>query len=467
MNSTVTPSNTVLQVELNDHMVNAIIPTIAYVAVLMILGVVGNVCSLYFYGFKCKQKPNIVFIVVLAAADLCMCLLSMPMEIADMAMFYVFTNVPACKSLRFLTHSISMFSVLILLVIALERRRGICSPYKRKLSLVQAKLACAINASIALFLSWPMVIFYDVIHVNITHFEFVQVEVSDCTVRKDSSLQIYLYVINCLYIFGFVVIATIITVCYCCIGYTVLQHRTLQRHVQSFQMVSNYIARPSSSTTTGSDRRVSIGNHPRSYKYSSNRSNKRSTECRIPTVDSVTELITAEVGENGIIDHGPLSEDTNVSSQSGVIYLSELSHSQERDMGTNGVTMYFDSIMSNSGTSSTETDMQVTVPARERAAPADLVSGISSTKYTLIMFVVTLLFVVSFLPFLALSLWRTLINRSEVADMTDKELNIYSIGIRSYLISCSVNPLVYGLFNTKFRQFFVNIIRTCIRTYHN
>ncbi|KAK3590461.1 hypothetical protein CHS0354_000326 [Potamilus streckersoni] len=196
-------------------------------------------------------------------------------------------------------------------------------------------------------------------------------------------------------------------------------------------MASNYIARSASATTTGNVNRFSTGNHHKSCKYRCTSANKgKSAEGKIKAVSSVTESITAERAENGIIDNGPLNKDTNVPIQSGVSYISELSHSHGSDLGTDTRTMYVNSNISNS-TSPIETDMQVTLPVRERVAPVEFISGISSTKYTLIMFVVTLLFVVSFLPFLALSLWRTLIDRNELEKMTDKELNIYSIGISS------------------------------------
>ncbi|KAK3611524.1 hypothetical protein CHS0354_016460 [Potamilus streckersoni] len=87
----------------------------------------------------------------------------------------------------------------------------------------------------------------------------------------------------------------------------------------------------------------------------------------------------------------------------------------------------------------------------------------STTKYTLIMFLVSACFVLSFLPFLSLMVWRIYHNVQEVIQMSDVELILYSIGLRSYFLNSTVNPLIYGLFNTEFQSFFYGIICKCMQ----
>ena len=85
--------------------------------------------------------------------------------------------------------------------------------------------------------------------------------------------------------------------------------------------------------------------------------------------------------------------------------------------------------------------------------------SVKTIKFTTVMFVITLVFVISFLPHLALILWRTFHGEYE-AEMTDGAgLVAYQIGLRSYFLNSAINPLTYGFFNSKFRAFFCSCCR--------
>ncbi|KAL3887971.1 hypothetical protein ACJMK2_000356 [Sinanodonta woodiana] len=87
---------------------------------------------------------------------------------------------------------------------------------------------------------------------------------------------------------------------------------------------------------------------------------------------------------------------------------------------------------------------------------------INTIKYTVIMFIVALLFVVSFLPYLSLIIWNTFsINDYEINFFSDSAMVGYEIGIRSYFINTACNPLVYGFFNSQFRDFFFSVFCCC------
>ena len=96
--------NDQLLTELNDQTVVLMIPVIVYVSVLMMLGSAGNIMVWVYFGCKSRPSTNSFFIVVLAAFDLMLCMVTMPIEIVDLRFFYMFTNVPACKISRFLNH---------------------------------------------------------------------------------------------------------------------------------------------------------------------------------------------------------------------------------------------------------------------------------------------------------------------------------------------------------------------------
>ena len=72
------------------------------------------------------------------------------------------------------------------------------------------------------------------------------------------------------------------------------------------------------------------------------------------------------------------------------------------------------------------------------------------TRTTLMLFVLTAVFVVSFLPYLVIVSLRSLLELDALVGTLS--LNGYHIGIRSYFINSAVNPLVYGLCSARFKQ---------------
>ncbi|KAL3887981.1 hypothetical protein ACJMK2_000366 [Sinanodonta woodiana] len=94
-------------------------------------------------------------------------------------------------------------------------------------------------------------------------------------------------------------------------------------------------------------------------------------------------------------------------------------------------------------------------------------SDISTLRYTTLKFAITVTFIASFLPYLCLVLWRSLLTGYEVNQMTDLELIFFSIGIRSYFLNSAMNPIIYGFFNSQFREFFTRFCCACSGTNPN
>ncbi|KAL4221368.1 hypothetical protein ACF0H5_019627 [Mactra antiquata] len=87
----------------------------------------------------------------------------------------------------------------------------------------------------------------------------------------------------------------------------------------------------------------------------------------------------------------------------------------------------------------------------------------STLRYTKMMLAITVVFVSSFLPYLILSYWRTTLDEYEGETMGNTELVAFNIGFRSYFLNSAINPLIYGLFNPKFRGFIFDILCPCRR----
>ena len=78
-------------------------------------------------------------------------------------------------------------------------------------------------------------------------------------------------------------------------------------------------------------------------------------------------------------------------------------------------------------------------------------------RITVLMIAITLVFVISFLPYLSLIIWRSLKGIHE-GELSDAGLVWFKIGSRSFLLNSSINPWIYGTFNSRFRLYYYNLL---------
>ncbi|KAH3799195.1 hypothetical protein DPMN_152801 [Dreissena polymorpha] len=84
---------------------------------------------------------------------------------------------------------------------------------------------------------------------------------------------------------------------------------------------------------------------------------------------------------------------------------------------------------------------------------------IKSTKYTMIMIVITAIFIISFLPHLVL----IILDEFLTFHKTTGSQVAFQFGVRSYFLNSAINPLVYGFFNPKFRLFYSSKLCRCLQ----
>jgi len=145
---------------LNDAIALTRLGGILFVAILMIVGVMGNAHALYIYLNKFKDSNRRIFIISLAALDFTTCSIGMPFAIADLRNPLEFDYAILCKSFRFLSYIMSVGSICLLIVIALDRYQKICRPMRKSFTRRQSKIACGISLIIAVVLSWPAFVLY-------------------------------------------------------------------------------------------------------------------------------------------------------------------------------------------------------------------------------------------------------------------------------------------------------------------
>lgn len=73
------------------------------------------------------------------------------------------------------------------------------------------------------------------------------------------------------------------------------------------------------------------------------------------------------------------------------------------------------------------------------------------SKTTVMLFLVTLLYVICFTPFLGIAFHRT-IHKEAFKNMTRSERMAFYVILRSYLLNCAINPIIYSFCNDLFRK---------------
>lgn len=74
-----------------------------------------------------------------------------------------------------------------------------------------------------------------------------------------------------------------------------------------------------------------------------------------------------------------------------------------------------------------------------------------SVRTTVILSVVTFAYVLTFLPFLVIAIHRTL-HPMFYQSLSDPAKMVYQVFLRSYLLNCCINPIIYSFLNTDFRK---------------
>ncbi len=114
----------------------------AMLSFLAVMGTAGNLLVLYVFYQKKDKQTSTLFILALAFVDFMTCLIVIPYTIY---MEYIDFNIKydlLCKLYQFLITSSIPFSALIMVAIAIDRYFCICHPFLHAITLVRAKIIC-------------------------------------------------------------------------------------------------------------------------------------------------------------------------------------------------------------------------------------------------------------------------------------------------------------------------------------
>ncbi|XP_067664516.1 C5a anaphylatoxin chemotactic receptor 1-like [Haliotis asinina] len=374
-------------------------PAIAFVAVCMLVGVVGNLLVCYVYLCKFKPSTTRCFIVTLAVLDILNCSLSMSLKIVHMRYHATFGLSNLCRLSTITVTLFSLASAGILVPVAVDRYLKICKPFVRQMTIFHAKVSCWAACTGALVLTIPPAIIH-----GPTHHPLPEVNATFCYLTDGEGGTLPHVIYSTVQTLLFVWTAGTLFIMYTCIW--------CRLYKQKRALLQRTIA-----CTLNSSKDNSTGRYPRSTDG--------------------TVAISSNV--NG----------TTMNETSSISQPDKHSYDPEKDpCRLNG-----------------ERAQRVPTSSSGSGVPIGCVNGTMTSyqqnavkKMTLMLFLISLIFFLSFLPYLIITVYLS-INMSFAERVTVIPSTCVIIFERSYFIQSAFNPFIYSFCSVNFRRKLKKICR--------
>lgn len=417
------------------------LPVILFLVILMLLGVLGNSLVCYVYIAKFKPSTTRCFIISLAVLDLINCLTSIPFEIIDMRHTYTFGEYKICRLMKLFETINSIASGSVLVAVAVDRFKKICRPLHVQMTTKVANISISICCSLALILALPAGFIYGGRTVSTDKVNITGVDCSLSDQFIGSTLHIAYLGVQFLVFLG----ATLtLAVVYSLIWRQIIRQKRFKETVSVRRRVDDRIMVLDTPTE------ISINARNTSVDIVSS-SKSEQDGFRLP----MTEL--APINHDGTGDirdrlldvgsgHGVPKNDNSISHESDVT-----DHSI-KPLGVAGNSENYPDMASTgepnaalfehgNGSNSTRARRVTRCSQRDKG----------TRRTTFMMFLITMVFVLSFLPHLSLtiaaSVMKTLLN-----DLHGVGFVVFHIFQRSYFLQSASNPIIYSFWNANFRR---------------
>ncbi|KAK3584528.1 hypothetical protein CHS0354_039262 [Potamilus streckersoni] len=431
--------------KLNDEKAVVLIPAIVFIGVLMLIGFIGNIFVCYFYGFRTKTTATSCFIICLSLFDFLSCTISMPKVVVHLRFVYMFPDKTACTVLIASNFVFTMSSGLILIAIAMERYRRICLPFKKQLTVFQARFICLISVPIACVFSWPSLLLYQVVDVDVPVIGLGVIKGYDCKAVKDDNLKMYLNAFSVIQILLFIFSVLSLTVLYALVYRKLQKLKQFQKYGTREVCIStkrsglddtdnSSTKRSSKCNDTpkccGNNTKVSISKKSEKKVDSPNMANNLlgsvTSERNVTTtetslvgeeINKVSEYSRANTDEN--IKPIELEQSNNLSHQKEHYVSSQVGCNVEREVCSRTFRKFDrDNITREDGKINLGSGYSL-----HNRRPTDL----NSVRYTTLMLVIAVTFILSFLPYICFEVWRNVSTGYEPDKMTDIQLILHSM----------------------------------------
>ncbi|KAK3085460.1 hypothetical protein FSP39_003723 [Pinctada imbricata] len=200
---------------------------IVFVALQMVLGVIGNSVVLFVYWRKYRRSNYRVYVLFLAFLDIGSCILTMPFVIIFLYKAADFPSDFICRAGLLVGFTLGVAQSGALVLIAFDRFRKICRPLKKQISVKQAKLSCIFIMIFALLCTWFTPFLYGTVNRSMGDMQITQ-----CYLSNDNTPRFIAKAYYILLMVLFVLVTTLLCVLYFFIM------RKVHSHSKSFYAVT-------------------------------------------------------------------------------------------------------------------------------------------------------------------------------------------------------------------------------------
>lgn len=370
---------------------NIYVPSFVLTTVMLLIGGPGNSLVFYIYFAKWRKSTARIFILALAGFDMVNCLVTMPMEMAVLYNIIVFDHPIVCKVFRNITFTMNNGSSFVLTGIAYDRYNRICRPLKKQLDTLQAKKIVVASMLFSVVFAWPSLVLYgtQTIPIPVPGKPYVCLIGKTCLYEDSYVPTVYPLLLSLLLTTGNVIIDAILIFVYSKIGYEVWQRST------DIEYSSSKKTRKASTSTLSTD---------------DNMINRKENTVMTPLNSSSGKEDQAD--ENKTTPSPKKAPSRQISTQS-----MKMSTFRQRSLSVASI--------------------------ESRKAQMH--------KTTLMLFMVTLLFMGSFVPYCVIAIIRA-VNKDYYLNLSTVGKAVYNLFLRTYMLSSSLNPIIYSFLSVEFRK---------------
>ena len=384
----------------SEHQFQLLIPSLVLIVLIIFIGIPGNVVIIWVYTKKMRHTASRIFILALAFCDLANCLLTMPMEISIIVNYWTYDNHTVCSMGHTLTYILNGTSAILLCGIAVDRFRKICRPLKPVFTPKRVKQICLVSFLLAVAFYIPGFVMYGTQTVEVQLPGRNSVLVGKicqlCDRYKDSKVSKYIIAV---WFLATLTVMVVLIVTYSRIGKAVYTRLKLEKQ------------RKGSMTMTP---RPTLMLRQRA----TNADDNSETSCSFDDLDEEKHKHPSREGKQAKV-------------------LKTLSMPARRTLAKSLKDRFRNSV-----------PVELLFKQRKDAiGPRRIHVG----RTTIMLLAVTIAYVVSFLPFVVIVAIRVVVP-AYYTTLSDAQKSIWQFFLRSYVINCAANPIMYGLFNKDFRN---------------
>ncbi|XP_061171853.1 neuromedin-B receptor-like [Saccostrea echinata] len=376
------------------------LPSIVFLVILMVIGTVanGHVFGIFLLRYKSNSKSTYVtFVLALASIDLLICVCDLPLEILDLRYPYDFYSATGCKLYKLVSATLILSSVFTLTLLSRDRFKRIRYPLSSQWSNSTCRRYIAAVILLSFILSAPVIYIHGLRKAKLSD----GTEVERCFFEDDveEKFNLPLIYLSVLYLI-FIVCLFILIMSYTCIWISVYQSRRF------FYQAGN------------KREDASLSNITEEFQTVSRSSASTAGPEQVVSTNSVADSIEIDLKNEKKVDKTATSH----------------------------------SLMEFSGRLRS---MNV-VPKIQRKRKV----LVGNHRSSVIMFIITSIFIFVFLPYLVLGVFLCL-KENFKANMNEVELSVYRLSMRLIFVNNVVNCFVYGIFDPRFKKACKEFYKKC------